>query len=76
LLPLAIKAIKGENRYNINKAGIIKGIEDNGLVVKSTNKRFIQKKHSRSKAWTSFIKSINATGKALYPLVIWKGKLV
>jgi hypothetical protein len=47
---LAIKAIKGENRYNINEARIIKGIKDNSLVVKSANKRFIQKKHLRSKA--------------------------
>jgi hypothetical protein len=41
LLPLAIKAIKGENQYNIDKAKIIKGIGDNSLVVKSANKRFI-----------------------------------
>jgi hypothetical protein len=41
LLPLAVKAIKGENRYNINKARIIKGMEDNSLVIKSANKRFI-----------------------------------
>jgi hypothetical protein len=76
LLPLAVKAIKGENRYNIDKAGIMKGIGDNGPVVRSANKRFIQKKHLRSKAWTLFIECINATGRALYPLVIWKGKLV
>jgi hypothetical protein len=70
LLPLAVKAIKGKNRYNIDKAGIIKGIGDNGLVVRSVNKRLIQKKHLRSKAWTSFIECINVTGRALYPLVI------
>jgi hypothetical protein len=40
-LPLAVKAIKSKNQYNINKAGIIKGIKDNSLVVKSANKRFI-----------------------------------
>jgi hypothetical protein len=49
LLPLAVKAIKGENRYNIDKARIIEGIGDNSLVVRSVNKRFIQKKHLRSK---------------------------
>jgi hypothetical protein len=70
LLPSAVKAIKGENRYNIDKARIMKGIGDNGLVVRSANKRFIQKKHPGSKAWTLFIKCINATDKALYPLVI------
>jgi hypothetical protein len=70
LLPPAVKAIKGENRYNIDKAGIIKGIEDNSLMIRSANKRFIQKKHSGSKVWTLFIECINATGKALHPLVI------
>jgi hypothetical protein len=50
LLFLAIKAIKSKNRYNINKAKIIKGIRDNSLIVKSANKRFIKKKHFRLKA--------------------------
>jgi hypothetical protein len=50
LLPPAVKAIKGENQYNIDKAGIMEGMGDNGLVVKSANKRFIQKKHPGSKA--------------------------
>jgi 4-hydroxybenzoate polyprenyltransferase len=36
-----IKTIKPENRWNMDKAGIIKGIADNGLVVKSAYKRFI-----------------------------------
>jgi 4-hydroxybenzoate polyprenyltransferase len=39
-----IKTIKPENRWNIDKAGIIEEIGDNGLVVKSAHKRFIQKK--------------------------------
>ena len=38
---LAIKAIKPDNCYNINKAKIIKGMGDNGLVVESIHKRFI-----------------------------------
>jgi hypothetical protein len=50
LLPPAVKAIKGKNRYNIDKARIMKGIGDNGLVVRSANKRFIQKKLPGSKA--------------------------
>ena len=76
MLPPAVKAIKGENRYNMDEARIMEGMGDNGLVVRSANKRFIQKKHPGSKAWTSFIKCINATGRALHPLVIWKGKSV
>jgi hypothetical protein len=45
-------------------------------VVRSAQKRFIQKKQPGSKAWTLFIKCILATGKALHLLVIFKGKSV
>lgn len=76
LVTPAIKAIKAENRYNMDEAGIMEGIGDNGLVVGSAKKRFIQKKHPGSKAWTSFIEYISATGIALHPLVIFKGKSV
>jgi 4-hydroxybenzoate polyprenyltransferase len=72
----AIKAIKPENRWNMDEARIIKGQGLNGLVVKSARKRFIQKKQSGSRAWTSFIKCISATGQALLSLVIFKGKSV
>lgn len=41
----AIKRIKPENRWNIDEAGIIEGQGENSLVVGSTRKRFIQKKH-------------------------------
>lgn len=72
----AIKAIKPENRWNMDEAGIMEGMGDNGLVVGSIHKRFIQKKHPGSKAWTSFIECISAAGQNLYPLVIFKGKSV
>ena len=72
----AIKAIKPDNRYNMDEAGIMEGMGDNGLVVGSVHKRFIQKKHPGSKAWTSFIECISAIGRSLLPLVIFKGKLV
>lgn len=39
-----IKAIKPENRWNMDEAGIMEGMGDNGLVVGSAYKRFIQKK--------------------------------
>jgi hypothetical protein len=54
----------------------MEGMGDNGLVVGSIHKRFIQKKHPGSKAWTSFIECISATGQSLHPLVIFKGKSV
>ena len=71
-----IKAIKPENRWNMDKAGIMEGQGLNGLVVGSKNKCFIQRKQPGSKAWTSFIECISATGRALPPLVIYKGKSV
>jgi 4-hydroxybenzoate polyprenyltransferase len=39
-----IKAIKPENRWNIDEASIIEGQGENRLVVRSAQKRFIQKK--------------------------------
>jgi hypothetical protein len=71
-----IKAIKAENRWNMDEAGIMEGQGENGLVVGSIHKRFIQKKQPGSKAWTSFIECISATGVALHPLVMFKGKSV
>lgn len=72
----AIKAIKPENRWNMDEAGIMEGQGDNGLVVASTGIRAIQKKQPGSMAWTSFIECISALGVALDPLVIFKGKTV
>jgi 4-hydroxybenzoate polyprenyltransferase len=71
-----IKTIKPENRWNMDEAGIMEGMGDNGLVVGSAHKRFIQKKQPGSRAWTSFIECISALGRALHPLVIFKGKSV
>lgn len=76
LLIPEIKAIKPENRWNMDEAGIMEGQGLNGLVVGSTSRRFIQKKQPGSKVWTSFIECISAIGKALNPLVIYKGKSV
>ena len=60
----------------MDEAGIMEGQGLNGLVVGSAQKRFIQKKQPGSKAWTSFIECISATGQALLPLIIFKGKSV
>jgi 4-hydroxybenzoate polyprenyltransferase len=60
----------------MDEAGIIEGQGENRLVVRSVQKRFIQKKQLGSRVWTSFIEYISATGRALRPLVIFKGKSV
>ena len=72
----AIATIKPENRYNMDESGIMEGCGANGLVVESAERRSIQKKQPGSRAWTSFIECVSATGKALLPLVIFKGKSV
>jgi 4-hydroxybenzoate polyprenyltransferase len=74
-IPL-IAAIKPEHRYNMDESGIMEGYGANGLVVGSSERRSIQKKQPGSRAWTSFIECISATGRALTPLVIFKGKSV
>jgi 4-hydroxybenzoate polyprenyltransferase len=60
----------------MDESGIMEGYGANGLVVGSSERRSIQKKQPGSRAWTSFIECISATGKALLPLVIFKGKSV
>ena len=71
-----IQATKPENRYNMDEAGIMEGLGENGLVVGSSEKRSIQKKTPGARAWTSFIECVSATGVSLPPLVIFKGKSV
>jgi hypothetical protein len=71
-----VKVIKAENRWNMDEAGIMEGVGDNGVVVGSSESRSVQKKTPGSRAWTSFIECISATGRSLHPLVIFKGKSV
>ena len=71
-----IQAIKPEYRYNIDESGIMEGFGANRLVVGSAGKRSIQKKQPGACAWTLFLECISATGKALTPLVMFKGKTV
>ncbi|KAI1000588.1 hypothetical protein K3495_g7605 [Podosphaera aphanis] len=68
-----IMAIKPCNRYNMDETGILEGMGSNGLVLGSSERRSILKKQPGSRAWTSIIECISATGKALPPLVIYKG---
>ena len=60
----------------MDEAGIIEGQGENRLVVRSAKKRFIQKKQLGSKAWTLFIKYISLSSQAIFPIVMFKGKLV
>jgi hypothetical protein len=72
----SVKAIKPENQWNMDEAGIMEGQGENGLVVGSVDRHQIQKKQPGSKTWTSFIECVSALGKALHPLLRFKGKSV
>ena len=71
-----IQEILPENRYNMNEMGIMEGQGQNGLVVGSAEKRQTLKKDPGIRNWISILEAINALGKALPPLVIFKGKSV
>ncbi|KAK5995541.1 MFS-type transporter clz9 [Cladobotryum mycophilum] len=74
-LPL-IKGIPPENRYNMDETGILEGQGTNGLVLGSSSVRQTIKKQPGTRCWTTIIECISATGRALSPLVVFKGQTV
>ncbi len=54
----------------------MEGQGTNGLVVGSARTRAVQRKVPGSRAWTSFLECVSATGVSLPPAVIFKGKSV
>ena len=71
-----VLAISSENRYNMDETGVIEGQGSNGLVVGDRRNRSTQKKQSGSRTWTTIVECISVGGRALSPLVIFKGKSV
>ena len=60
----------------MDKAGLMEGLGANGYAVGSSKRRSITAKKADSRTWISFIEYISATGVALDPAVIYKGKNV
>ena len=60
----------------MDEAGILEGQGTNGLVLGSSQKVAVRRKQPGSRAWTSFVECISATGRSLRPLVIFKGQSV
>ncbi|KZL85302.1 transposase, partial [Colletotrichum incanum] len=58
----------------MDETGILEGKGSNGLVLGSSEVKAIQRKQPGSRAWVSMIECISADGRALPPLVIYKGK--
>jgi 4-hydroxybenzoate polyprenyltransferase len=72
----AVQAIAPEHRYNMDETGLMEGQGDNGLVVGASQEKTTLKKQPGSRSWTTIIECISATGGALVPLVIFKGRSV
>lgn len=60
----------------MDETGILEGRGLNGLVLGATESKALRKKQPGSRAWTTLIECVNATGSTLPPLVIYKGKTV
>uniref|UniRef100_A0A8H7K3R7 HTH CENPB-type domain-containing protein n=1 Tax=Bionectria ochroleuca TaxID=29856 RepID=A0A8H7K3R7_BIOOC len=71
-----IRKIPPCDRWNMDEAGIMEGIGDNGLVLGSSRKNWAAKIQPGTRYWTTMIECISAAGGHLKPLVIFKGKTV
>ncbi|KAK0367669.1 transposase [Colletotrichum limetticola] len=71
-----ISDVKQANRYNMDETGILEGKGFNGLVLGMAETTAVRKKEPGSRAWVSIIECISADGRAIKPLVIYKGKSV
>ncbi|KAL6362279.1 hypothetical protein LRP88_03552 [Fusarium phalaenopsidis] len=71
-----VKEIKPENRHNMDEMGIMEGLGYNNLVLGRAEKNRTIVQNPGSTDWTTIIECISAVGKALTPLVIYKGKTV
>ncbi|KAK0368171.1 transposase [Colletotrichum limetticola] len=71
-----ISDIKQANRYNMDETGIMEDKGANGLVLGMAEATEVRKKEPGSRAWVSIIECISADGRAIKPLVIYKGKSV
>ncbi|KAJ0132203.1 Uncharacterized protein HZ326_24711 [Fusarium oxysporum f. sp. albedinis] len=67
--------IKPENTVNVDEGGIMAGFGlDSPVIGSSDPKKKAMLKGVQSRTWTSFIEAVTATGRALKPGIIFKGK--
>lgn len=71
-LPI-VKGIKPDNRWNADEGGLMEGRSENALTIGYSDDSPLLQKDFNSRAWTSFLECISATGKFLVPLIIFKG---
>lgn len=72
VLPLILE-ISPDLRFNIDETRLQEGRGSNGLVLGSAEQKAVIKKQPGSRRWTIIPECISATGRALTPLVIFKG---
>ncbi|PNP53918.1 hypothetical protein FNYG_15664 [Fusarium nygamai] len=65
--------IKPENTVNVDEGGLVAGF-DNLIIGSPDPKKKALLKDLQSRTWTSFIEAVTATGRALKPGIIFKGK--
>ena len=72
-----VKAIRRQNRWNVDETGVMDGINFPGVFLgPSEKKRAVKKKTQGKSDWRSIIECISAEGNALPPAVIFGGKNV
>ena len=69
-----INKIQPQDRWNMDKTGLMEGLGINGLCVGSSATKVALAKHPESRIWTTIVECISASGASLPPLVIFKGK--
>ena len=72
----AIKAIRAQNRWNVDETGIMDGQNRPGYFLGRAETNDCQVKTQKRSDWRSIIECISAEGNALPPTVIFSGKNV
>ena len=60
----------------MDECGVMEGQGHNDLVLGNAEKSVVLQKNPGSRIWTTIVECISADGRALTPLVIFKGKTV
>ena len=71
-----VKAIRPQNRWNVDETGVMDGINFPGVFLGPSEKKRAVKKSQGKSDWRSIIECISAEGNALPPTVIFGGKNV
>jgi len=64
---LIVKSIKPANRWNADEGGLMEGKSKKALTIGYSDGSDLLQKDFNSRAWTSFMECISATGKSLTP---------